>query len=673
MNTAVQIISNAQPTDMDLQQSKKIHQLLVNEKRFPPKEESAQREEVLAALDQIVKQWVIEVSMNQGMSEELAQTVGAKIVTFGSYRLGVHGPGADIDTLCIVPRHVTRNHFFNDLHALLQQRSDVTDLHPVPEAYVPVIKMSFSGIDIDLLFARLDKNVIPENLDILDESNLKNVDEETQRSLNGPRVADEILRLVPNKDNFRTTLRCIKLWAKRRAVYGNIVGYLGGVAWAILVAKICQLYPNAVPSTLLSRFFRIYKQWKWPAPVLLKPIEEGALGFRIWNPKTNPRDRLHLMPAITPAYPSMNSTYNVSRTTLRIMKEEFDRGAELTLKAETNQEQWETLFEETDFFIRYQRYLAVEVSSSNEIDHRAWVGFVESRMRFFLYKLETIENMNIHPYPQFFDKPTEPGSNVYTSTFYIGLHYQKTTATNSPAEQQPTTTSHGEVDLTAAVQDFDLHINDWLGRKDTMFKPVIKPIKRADIPTWVLPIELKKALIKSKKAQKRKKDEMSSPSSNKKVRTNDSEPSPSLSIAMAGASPSNFPNDSSVTAPAGLGIATTTLTNPSTLLMPPPDATLNRVSPTGTDDAEVKDLFTDNATQLTTVNDGSKPIERALLSEFPNGDTNGNTDEPTVQQQLEQDEALAGLDDEMLGLPDITKATRRRNPHENEFQMNLQS
>jgi poly(A) polymerase len=76
--------------------------------------------------------------------------------------------------------------------------------------------MTFGGIDIDLLFARLDKNIVPEGLDILDEGNLKNVDEETQRSLNGPRVADEILRLVPNVDTFRTTLRCIKLWAKRK-------------------------------------------------------------------------------------------------------------------------------------------------------------------------------------------------------------------------------------------------------------------------------------------------------------------------------------------------------------------------------------------------------------------------------------------------------------------------
>lgn len=33
--------------------------------------------------------------------------------------------------------------------------------------------------------------------------------------LAGSRVTDEILRLVPNLENFRLTLRAVKLWAKR--------------------------------------------------------------------------------------------------------------------------------------------------------------------------------------------------------------------------------------------------------------------------------------------------------------------------------------------------------------------------------------------------------------------------------------------------------------------------
>lgn len=145
------------------------------------------------------------------------------------------------------------------------------------------------------------------------------------RSLNGCRVTDDILSLVPNHEAFRLALRCIKLWAKRRGIYSNALGYLGGVSWAMLVARTCQLYPNAAASTLVHKFFLIFSQWGWPKPVLLRNSSEdyGSLGFPVWDPRINPSDRYHLMPIITPSYPQQNSTFNVTISTRSVMLNEF--------------------------------------------------------------------------------------------------------------------------------------------------------------------------------------------------------------------------------------------------------------------------------------------------------------------------------------------------------------
>ena len=49
---------------------------------------------------------------------------------------------------------------------MLLEMQEVTELHPVPDAHVPVLKFKFSGISIDLLYARLALWVIPEVVEL---------------------------------------------------------------------------------------------------------------------------------------------------------------------------------------------------------------------------------------------------------------------------------------------------------------------------------------------------------------------------------------------------------------------------------------------------------------------------------------------------------------------------
>ena len=76
-----------------------------------------------------------------------------------------------------------------------------------------------------------------------------------------------------------------KLMLLGRAVYANVMGFPGGVAWAMMVARICQLYPQASGSIIVARFFHLMAPWPWPRPIMLKQIEEGPLQVRVWNPQ----------------------------------------------------------------------------------------------------------------------------------------------------------------------------------------------------------------------------------------------------------------------------------------------------------------------------------------------------------------------------------------------------
>ena len=385
------------PTPEELKQTEALVAALHASGFFESEEDSERREIVLGRLNLIVQKFVKATARAKGLPESLVSEVDGKIFTFGSYRLGVHGKGADIDTLCLAPQHVDRSDFFGLFHEMLKEEPKITELTPVPDAYVPVMTMVFDEISIDLVFARLPFASIPEELDLLDPSILKNLDEKSMLSLNGSRGTDEILRLVPDVHTFHTALRCIKLWAKRRGLYNNAMGYLGGVACALLTARICQLYPNAVASCIINRFFKIYQKWNWPQPVYLKPIEDFPLNQKVWNPKLYPADRNHKMPVITPAYPSMCSTHNVTRSTLTLMTAEFARGSEVLERIEAGQAGWKELFIKSDFFLRYRNFFQILAVAETEEEHRLWSGYVESKVRILMNKLELEANIAVAP------------------------------------------------------------------------------------------------------------------------------------------------------------------------------------------------------------------------------------------------------------------------------------
>lgn len=112
------------------------------------------------------------------------------------------------------------------------------------------------------------------------------------------------------------------------------------------------------------------------------------------------------MPIITPAYPSMCATHNITMSTKQIITRELKRGKDITDRIFMGQLQWKDLFSKHTFFTEgYKYYLSIIASSRTKDAQHVWSGLVESKVRLLVASLETQESIAVaRPFNKGFDR-----------------------------------------------------------------------------------------------------------------------------------------------------------------------------------------------------------------------------------------------------------------------------
>ncbi len=86
-------ISTALPEPRDNEKTADLVEELKRENNYEGREETEKRIETLKLLNKVTQEFVRLVSRRQGLPEFQIDQFGGKVFPYGSYRLGVYGPG----------------------------------------------------------------------------------------------------------------------------------------------------------------------------------------------------------------------------------------------------------------------------------------------------------------------------------------------------------------------------------------------------------------------------------------------------------------------------------------------------------------------------------------------------------------------------------------------------
>ncbi|KAL7166386.1 hypothetical protein ACSBR2_037124 [Camellia fascicularis] len=168
----------------------------------------------------------------------------------------------------------------------------------------------------------------------------------------------------------------------------------------------------------------------------------------------------------------MNSSYNVSKSTLRVM-DQFHHGNSIREEIELHKAQWSALFDPYLFFEAYKNYLQIDIIAADANDLLAWKGWVESRLRQLTLKNGTYGMLQCHPYPNEHVDASKPCPHC---AFFMGL--QRKQGVKVEEGQQ--------FNIRGTVDEFKQDVNMYMFWKPGM-DIYVSHVHRKQIPSYVFP------------------------------------------------------------------------------------------------------------------------------------------------------------------------------------------
>ncbi|KAG6612949.1 Poly(A) polymerase [Phytophthora cinnamomi] len=310
----------APPSEYDLRSTNGLMKCVNAIAPLPTPEQLSAKHLVINELQRVVDIWLRRTLDALEGAPETKSTETATLLLGGSWHLKI---------------------FFSSLCEHSGKEASVSDLVARRKAAVPVLSFQLNSVRVDLLFARYaQKQAVPKHLPFLpgDEMQVMRGMDATSR-----------VPLVSARD---------PPLARRRGLYSNKAGYLGGISWALLVCFVCQMFPRASVASIVHRFFsRCWRRgagrrpfWWRTCPTAATPtMSSGTRSTTSTTEPTSCRSSRWL--------PAVNTAVNVNISTLRVLREEFARGQrimdDLRRRSLSHPSSWNQLFTPPSIRLRW--------------------------------------------------------------------------------------------------------------------------------------------------------------------------------------------------------------------------------------------------------------------------------------------------------------------------------